>query len=321
MPPLLRLMRPGDWTKNVFVLPAFVFSLPGMLGSVGDPAAEATTAAIRTAVAFLCFCSIASGFYCLNDVMDAEKDRTHPVKRKRPVASGAVRPNAAVLLGLILIGTSIGVGLAVRVELGGVLAAYGVLQLLYNGGLKRVLFVDVVALAVGFALRAVAGGVAIGVPISAWLLLCVFFLCLYLGFIKRLCDLTSAAAAGDSTWTSPAGYDDRIELNWLLGVSGVMAIVTFLMYALSDHAWELFGSRSTGFAMLTPLVMTAIHRFYRRASRGKSDSPLSALREDRTVRASVLLFAGLTVVILFVPQVQSLLDVIFVAGMPERGGG
>jgi 4-hydroxybenzoate polyprenyltransferase len=320
MPPLLKLLRPGDWTKNVFVLPAFIFALPKLLAE-DTPPGELAALGVDTLLAFICFCLIASGFYCLNDVLDREKDRQHPVKRRRPVASGAVTPNAAVATGLALIATSLGVGFAMRPTFAVVLVAYAILQVLYNAGLKRVLFVDVVGLALGFALRAVGGAVAVGVPISAWLLLCVFFLCLYLGFIKRLCDLSTAAAEGKSDWRSPAGYDDRIELNWLLGLSAVLAIVTYLMYALSEHAWVQFGSRATGFALLSPLVMIAVHRFYRRASRGMSDSPLAALREDRAVLASVTLFAVGTLVILFVPPVQTALDMIFVAGMDPRMGG
>jgi len=320
MPPILKLLRPGDWTKNVFVLPAFVFSLPAMLVE-GTPRSELAVLAADTAVAFICFCFIASGFYCLNDVLDREKDRLHPVKRRRPVASGAVAPNTAVAVGLGLIAMSLGLGYAMRPSFAMVLVAYALLQIAYNGGLKRVLFVDVVGLALGFALRAVGGAVAVDVPISAWLLLCVFFLCLYLGFIKRLCDLSTAAAEGRSDWKSPAGYDDRIELNWLLGLSAVLAIVTYLMYALSEHAWVQFGSRATGFALLSPLVMIAVHRFYRRASRGMSDSPLSALREDRAVLASVLLFGVATLVILFVPPVQTMLDGLFMAGMDRAATG
>ena len=103
-------------------------------------------------------------------------------------------------------------------------------------GLKRVMLVDVVTVALGFALRAAAGAVAIDVRISPWLVLCVFFLCLYLGFIKRLCDLTSAEARGKGQWRSDAGYDDRAELNWLLGVSAdemrVLATMGKLVLAL-----------------------------------------------------------------------------------------
>ena len=306
----IRLMRPGDWVKNVFVFPALVFSLPGLLAE-GEPIAPL---ALNTLLAFIAFCLLASGAYAINDVIDAPKDRRHPVKRRRPVASGAVAPGAAVLLGLLLIAGALLVAMIVNRLLIATLLGYALLQACYNLGIKRVMLVDVVALATGFALRATAGAVAIRVQISVWLLLCVFFLCLYLGFIKRLCDLSSAAAAGDGQWKSPAGYDDRIELNWLLGVSAVLAMVTYLMYALSDHAWALFGSRSVGFALLSPLVMITIHRFYRRASRGTSDSPLAALIEDRVVLVCVILFAAGVLASLYVPAVQTIFDHVFVAG-------
>jgi 4-hydroxybenzoate polyprenyltransferase len=309
--PLIRLMRPGDWVKNVFVLPALIFSLPALLAE-GRPIAPL---ALKTALAFIAFCLLASGAYAINDVVDASKDRRHPVKCRRPVASGAITPSAAVAFGVILIAAALLLGGAVNRLLIATLLAYTLLQACYNLGIKRVMLVDVVALATGFALRATAGAVAIRVQISIWLLLCVFFLCLYLGFIKRLCDLCSAAAAGDSEWKSPAGYDDRIELNWLLGVSAVLAIVTYLMYALSEHAWELFGSRSIGFALLSPVVMITIHRFYRRASRGTSDSPLAALIEDRVVLICVLLFAAGVLASLYVPYVQDIFDRVFAAGV------
>lgn len=312
-------MRPGDWTKNVFVLPAFVFTLPAALAAGADAVPSIPDSAIRTALAFACFCAIASGFYCINDVLDAEDDRTHPVKRKRPIASGDVSPTTGTLTAVTLISVALATAFTVRPALGLVLIAYGMLQVGYNLGVKRVIFVDVVALALGFALRAVAGAVAIGVPISAWLLLCVFFLCLYLGFIKRQCDMSSAAAEGDGEWKSPAGYDDPGELNWLLGMSAVLSITTYLMYALSDHARAQFGAGSVGFALLSPLVMISVHRFYRRARLGRSDSPLGALREDRTVLVSVILFGAGTLTILYVPGVSELLESVFLVGAPIAG--
>jgi 4-hydroxybenzoate polyprenyltransferase len=307
---MIRLLRPADWVKNLFVLPALVFSLPRLLA--GDAEAEVGRLVGGTALAFACFCLLASGFYAINDVIDAEKDRRHPIKRKRPVASGAVSGPQAIGIGVVLIAVAIGLGWTVNLTLVAILGAYGLLQIAYNLGIKRVMLVDVVALATGFALRAAAGAAAIRVQMSVWLILCVFFLCLYLGFIKRLCDLSSAAAAGDGEWKSPAGYEDRIELNWLLGISAALAIVTYLMYALSDHAWALFGSRAMGFALLSPLVMITIHRFYRRASFGRSDSPLAALVQDRVVAICVVLFGVGVLMSLYVPAVQQLLERLFV---------
>ncbi|MHC5002336.1 MAG: UbiA prenyltransferase family protein [Planctomycetota bacterium] len=305
-PAIIRLIRPGDWVKNVFVLVAPVFALPPFIGTLTDDPAGVDVGPVgpalaATAAAFVAFCLLSSGFYCINDVFDVRSDRMHPVKRRRPVATGEVGLRTAAVLGVALVAGGILLGALINLALAVILLIYAVLQVLYNVRLKRAMLVDVVTVATGFALRAAAGAVAIEVQISIWLLLCVFFLCLYLGFVKRLCDLTSAEAQGSAGWTPAAGYDDRSELNWLLGISAVLAIVTFLMYTLSGHAQEIFGARAVGLSLLTPLVIISIHRFYRRARVGLSDSPLAALREDRAVMASVILFAAGTLATLYVP--------------------
>jgi len=211
----------------------------------------------------------------------------------------------------VLVAGALALAATVNVPLLVVLSLYALLQVFYNLKLKRVPFIDVAAIALGFCLRAVAGAVAIPVSISIWLLLCVFFLTLYLGFIKRLCDLASvdnARAAGMVVpWKPRAGYSSRDELNWLLSLSGVMTLLMYLMYALSDHARRLFGDRAVGFALLSPFVIVVIHRFYRRANYGQSDSPLEIITQDRTVLVAVLLFIGGTVATLFVPQVSEFL--------------
>ena len=309
----LHLIRPGDWVKNVFVLPAFVFSLPQMIRDDGAITSESiTTMAVATLGAFVAFCVTASGFYCINDVLDAAKDRLHPVKRQRPVAAGRISPMAATVFGTFLIVIGVSLGFSVNRPLGVVMISYVLLQATYNMGLKRVAIVDVVWVAGGFALRATAGAAAIRVQISLWLVLCVFFLCLYLGFIKRLCDLTSARQAGKIEWKSPAGYELHGELDWLLGVSAVLAVVTYLMYAVSDHAWDLFGPRAAGFALLSPLVLIAMHRFYRGATTGTSDSPFAALKGDIGVLLALALFAIGTGVTLYMPNVDRLLSALFV---------
>lgn len=308
---IFRLCRPGDWTKNVFVCLAFLFWAANAVRT--EPADLIWMKAVETLLAFVAFCLVASGFYCVNDAIDAEKDRGHPVKRMRPVASGAVSRRAAVALGLALTATALGVGVAVDLGLLVAVAAYSLLQVAYNGGLKRLPFVDVTVVASGFALRAAAGALAIDVQISVWLVLCVFFLCLYLGFIKRTCDLVAAQRAG-SVWRSPAGYLGSDELQWLLGISAVMTTLMYLSYTLSPHAEQIFGSRATGLALLTPLVLVAIHRFWRRAHEGSSDSPLDALRSDRVVLVTVVLFVVLLGVVLFVPWVAAVMESVFLQG-------
>jgi len=307
---ILRLARPGDWTKNSFVLLAFIFWAANAVRT--QSVEEVWAKGAGAALAFAAFCLVASGFYAINDAIDAEKDRGHPVKARRPVASGAVTVATAATMGVVLVAVALGVGFGVDLGLGWAVGLYGLLQVLYNLGLKRIAFVDVTTIATGFALRAAAGALAIDVQISVWLVLCVFFLCLYLGFIKRMCDLVSAERAG-SAWKSSAGYRGREELQWLLGVSAVMTTLMYLFYALSDHAHAIFGSRATGLALLTPLVLVAIHRFWRRANEGSSDSPLEALRTDRVVLASIVLFVALLGVVLFAPQAAEALDAVFLS--------
>ena len=224
----------------------------------------------------------------------------------------------AVGLGVVLEACALALAATLSRELVAAVALYGVLQLFYNLKLKRIPVVDVTTIATGFALRAAAGAVAIDVRISVWLVLCVFFLCLYLGFIKRMCDLVSAERA-QSAWKPSADYRGRDELQWLLGISAVMTVLMYLSYTLSDHAQSLFGPRATGLALLAPLVLIAIHRFWRRANEGSSDSPLDALRSDAVVLSAILLFVALLGVVLFVPQAATALDGVFLSNM--RGAG
>jgi len=305
---ILRLARPGDWTKNSFVLLAFIFWAANAVRT-GDTSAVGPKA-LCAALAFAAFCFVASGFYAINDAIDAEKDRGHPVKCRRPVASGAVSRGAAVALGAVLVVAALATALSVSKALMAAIAFYAGLQVAYNLGLKRIAVVDVMTIATGFALRAAAGAVAIEVQTSPWLVLCVFFLCLFLGCTKRMCDLVSAERAG-SAWRCSAEYRGRDELQWLLGVSAVVTTLMYLSYTLSAHTWALYGPRAYGLAMLTPVVLLAIHRFWRRANDGSSDSPLDALRNDRVVLGSIVLFFAMLGVVMFVPQAADVLNRVF----------
>ncbi len=281
----LRLLRPGDWTKNVFVLVPVIFWLPGEGRMEGARAASELVGGV--AWMFAAFCLAASGFYAINDAIDARSDRMHPVKRRRPVASGAIGSVQALVAGVALVAGALACAAMVSKAAVAVLAAYAVLQVAYNLGLKRVAFLDVTCLAVGFCLRAAGGAIAIDIAISVWLLLCVFFLTLYLGFMKRQCDMVSASRDG-TAWTTSAPYRGTAELDWLMGVSATM---TTLMLAL-----------------LTPLVLLVVYRFWRRAAEGRSDSPLAALIEDPLVRLGIAGFAAGAWAVLYVPGVQSVLE-------------
>ena len=300
----IRLMRPHDWVKNVFILPALVFSIPALSSEQREELIGPWIA--DTALVIVAFSLLASGFYAINDALDAERDRLHPRKRHRPIAAGRISSGAGIRLGIVLVVLGLAGGFLVDPAVGGVLAGYLVLQVLYNAGLKRVAIVDAVVLATGFAMRATVGAFAIDRPVSTWLLGCVFFLTLYLAFIKRMCDLAAAREQGTG-WTSPAGYEDRFELNWLLGLSGVTVVLCWVLYTLSPHAASLFGIRASGLALLTPFVVIVVHRFYRRANEGKRDSPIAAIREDPVITISLGLFLAGLFVFLYAPGAADLL--------------
>jgi decaprenyl-phosphate phosphoribosyltransferase len=306
----IKLMRPQDWTKNLFVLIPVIFWIAARPEGAEDVSYPQVI--WLTALTFASFCFAASSVYCFNDVIDAEKDRTHPVKRNRPVASGAISSGGAMVLGVVLACVGLFCGWLVGSGVLVVLAIYLGLQVLYNLKAKYVPLVDVVVIALGFVLRAAAGALAIDDRLSIWLILCVFFLCLFLGFVKRLCDRTTAELEENNDWRSPAGYDSLPELNWLLGVTTVLSIMTYLSYALSPHANSLFGSGALGIALLTPLVLIVMHRFYRRAASGRSDSPLDALVSDRVVQIGVSLYVAGVLLCLYSTAVREFLTTLLV---------
>lgn len=309
----LKLLRPGDWAKNAFVLVPAVFWLAG--DGRGAPASEVQEQLLRVALTVAAFSMAGSGFYAINDVLDAEEDRRHPTKCRRPVASGAVPASVAVALGLALVAGSLAVAWAARPSVLAVIAAYVGLQVAYNARLKRVRLVDVVTVSSGFVLRAIAGSLALGIAVSTWLVVVVFALTLFLGFVKRLGDLRAAelarAEGRDTGWKPRAGYDSAQDLNWLLATTGSVTMMSYLVYALSDHAREIFGARATGFAVLAPLVLIVIHRLYLRANSGRADSPVTVVLTDRSASVATVAFGTGVLLALFWPPAEQALAALF----------
>jgi decaprenyl-phosphate phosphoribosyltransferase len=211
-------MRPRQWVKNVLV-----FASPAAAGVLDEP-----DHALRALVVFVAFCLAASGAYCMNDAADAEADREHPLKRERPVAAGLVSPGRANALGAVLLAAGIGTAaLTGSWEVVAVLAAYVLLQPAYTYVFKHVAVVDLVAVAAGFVLRAVAGVVGADVPISDWYLIVASFGSLFLVAGKRTTELRLGGAAGQ--------HRRSLEVytpGFLLLVRSVAVSITLLAYCL-----------------------------------------------------------------------------------------
>ncbi len=186
MPPLIVALRPQEWIKNLLVFAGVLFS--GRLdesGALGD-----------ALITFIAFCAISSAGYLFNDLRDREHDRRHPEKRHRPIASGAVAPSTAAVLGVVLGAGAIALGFAVEPEIAGLVALYGVITTAYSLGLKRLVIIDVMTIASLFILRVVAGAVAVGAHASEFLLVCTGMLALFLGFTKRRQEAMLEGAEG-----------------------------------------------------------------------------------------------------------------------------
>jgi 4-hydroxybenzoate polyprenyltransferase len=275
---IIRSMRPEQWLKNGFVLAPIVFS-----GLIGDPDAW-----LRTVLAVAAFCAASSAVYLVNDVIDREADRSHPIKKNRAIASGAVSVATALVMAvLLLIAAAV-----VSVWLGGlfpaVLAAYVVLVLLYSALLKRAIFLDVLVVAAGFVLRVVGGAVAIDVPVSRWILVVTYLLALYLALGKRRSELVLLGAeAGNHRvvlghYTLPM-VDQAISV--VLGAT----VVAYALYTVAPETVAKVGSE--GLLATVPIVLYGLFRYLYLLHRHElGGSPTRALLTDRPLLVCVVVW-------------------------------
>lgn len=285
VPALLRALRPLQWTKNVILLAALVF----------DQKLFEPVFAGRALLAAVVFCAVSGAVYLVNDVRDAAADRLHPTKRRRPVAAGEVSPGRALIAAAVLFVGALLAAWAVRPPF--ILAAVGYVALMvaYSLGLKRLVILDVFAIAAGFVLRAAAGAVAIDVVISPWLLLCTMLLALFIGFGKRRHELASLADA--------AGHRANLgaySLGLLDQLIGIAASATVMAY--SFWTFDASSVPENHAMMLTiPFVVYAIFRYlYLVHRRELGSGPEQLLFADRPLFGAILSWGLASVLILYV---------------------
>ena len=283
--PLLRALRPAQWTKNLFVLAPLLF---GKTVTESGPA-------LRTLAAAVSFCGIASALYLLNDVRDREADRAHPVKRSRPIASGALSSSTALSASAALGVLSFALLAAAAPGALGWTAVYALLISLYSFGLKSVALVDVFIVAAGFVLRVLAGSSAAGVRASHWLLLCTFFLALFLALSKRRGELAEHGAVGrESLRGVPVGLFESLE-NVTLG----MTIVCYSLYTVSPETVAWF--RTDGLLVSVPVVVFGMFRWRLLETRGRGEDTTKSLLTDPGLLATIAVWAALCAAVIYFP--------------------
>lgn len=294
---VLVLLRPSQWVKNVVVF--------------AGPAASLKLFSAETAanafVAFVCFCLAASATYTINDTIDREADARHPTKRLRPVARGAIRPGAAIGLGVVLIALSLLLSaLTLPPGVTMVLATYFVMQMAYSSGLKRRMILDVIIIATGFVLRVWAGSLAVGVPTSEWLIACMFTLCLFMGFGKRRCEIAMIGNNEDAGLHRPTLLRYTPDfLTHLITVSAGVALLTFLLYTLDRSAPAPFHKEHLFYTL--PIVVYGVFRFAMLTELGLYSGPTEIVLRDRAMLVAIALWATVAMLIayqtlLFGPQ-------------------
>lgn len=290
---LLKLIRPHQWLKNVFVMIPMFFG-----GSLLDPSD------IRASVVtFFAFSFIASSVYCFNDIIDVEADRRHPVKCKRPIASGAISVRSAWALMALMFLLSVGTVCLLDtyshvINVGLVILIYYILNILYCSKLKQYAIVDVCIIAFGFVLRVLAGGFATDIVLSKWLVLMTFLLTLFLSFAKRRDDVLRMNETGEPPRKNTIRYNLTF-INQAITITASVTLVCYIMYTVSPEVVNRF--HSDLLYLTSVFVLLGLLRYIQITVVDKrSGDPTKMMLRDRFTQCVVLLWALTFLVLIYV---------------------
>lgn len=278
---LLKLMRPKQWIKNFFVFGALIFSYSFLN-------LNKTIAAL---IAFILFCLISSTVYIMNDILDVEKDRVHPKKRFRPIASGAISIKQATIALVVLLAISMISSFMINKGLFFILVLYFINNIFYSFKIKNIVILDVISIAVGFILRVIAGGVAIDVSLSGWILLCTFFISLFLGFEKRRNEIIKLEGKANEHRKILDDYSDEL-LKQFSDITLTCTVISYAMYT--------FVAYENAYMMITNIfVVYGLFRYkYLSMKKGLGGSPTETVMTDKSIIIDVILWVITSVVIL-----------------------
>ena len=284
---IVRITRPQQWVKNGVVLAAVVFA-----GSIRD------TSKVELAFAAAgVFCLLSSAIYTINDLVDRNRDRAHPLKKDRPLASGRMNVSTAIILILVLST----VGLAAAWHIDGhfffVSLGFVALNLLYSLVLKNIAILDVMTLALSFVVRAFAGAAAIQVPASKWMLINTLLLALFLGFGKRRHELVLLESDAQDHRKSLSNYSPYL-LDQLIGVTTASVVVMYMLYSFSPEVSQKLGTENL--YLTIPFVVYGIFRYlYLIHKKAEGGSPTRVVFTDKPLLATVMLWMAAAIVILY----------------------
>ncbi len=286
----LRLIRPVQWVKNVFVVVPLIFSK----NLFNAPLLS------QSIIAFLSFCLASSSIYVINDIADRDFDRLHPLKKSRPIAAGIVSVAGGWTIAVVLLFLSF-----FLLAIGGThqtaaipIIIYVLVNLLYSFTLRQVVLIDVFVIAVGFILRIIAGGYAIDVKISSWLIMTTLFIAIFLGIAKRRSEFVLLSGSPDDSARKVLADYDLSLIDQILSVSAASVIITYALYTVSERTVRAFGTEALIFT--TIFVVYGIFRYlYLIHKMGLGENPTNALFTDRSMVINIVLYVISAVAIIY----------------------
>jgi 4-hydroxybenzoate polyprenyltransferase len=286
---LVLSLRPSQWTKNLIIFLPLMFAQLLLDGR----------AVVQAIAAFVIFCALSGVVYLINDVADREADRLHPVKKNRPIASGALPVPVAILWAIVLGSAALAGSFWLRPLFGVVAASYVALLALYSSSLKHIVILDVLTIAIGFVLRAAAGAIALDVPISHWLYVLTILLALFLALSKRRHELVLLADGATSHRRILEEYSPYL-LDQMIAVVTASTIVAYAFYTVSPDTVAKFGTDQL--ILTLPFPLYGIFRYlYLVHLKEGGGSPSDMLLTDRPLLICVGLWAAAVAFIIYGP--------------------
>ncbi len=275
---IFRTMRPRQWTKNLLVFAALIFSRNLFNLSLTRD----------VTIAFLIFCLLSGSVYILNDLIDLQADRAHPKKSTRPLASGRLRPRTAAAAGLVIVMVALAVAFRLNTVFALTALGYFILQIAYSLLLKHVVIIDVLAVATGFVLRAIAGAEVISVPISSWLLICTILLALFLSLGKRRHEILLLEDNAVHHRKILYEYSPGL-LDQMISVVTASTVVAYALYTMSADTVAKFHTDNLKYTI--PFVLYGIFRYlYLIHQKSEGGSPERILFDDKPLLINIVLY-------------------------------
>ncbi len=292
---LLVSLRPEQWTKNAFVFAALLFGGADVTNAV----VPSPVAILRTVAAFAVFCALSGVVYLVNDVMDRDADRCHPLKARRPIACGDLPIRTALVSAVVIVVAALAAAFWLGALFGLVSLGYVALLGAYSFRLKHIVILDAMTLAIGFVLRAVAGGVVIDVRISHWLLVCMILLALFLALSKRRHELVLLADGAIEHRRILGEYTPYL-LDQMIGVVTASTLIAYIFYTISPETQQKFHTQWLGLTIPFPLygIFRYLYLVHRKEGGG---NPTAMLVNDRPLLICVALWVVVVAVIIYRP--------------------